>query len=62
MRDFIVCVEFVRGRDGRLEWWVFVHVDEGASAAQSAEAFWFGLVRSIKFDITDEFDDTRVQQ
>lgn len=22
----------------------------------------FGLVRSIKFDITDEFDDTRVQQ
>ena len=64
VRDFIVCVEFVRGRDGRREWWVFVHVDEGASAAQRRrEAFvWFGLVRSIKFDITDEFDDTRVQQ
>ena len=45
VRDFIVCVEFVRGRDGRREWWVFVHVDEGASAAQSAEAsrvVWLG--------------------
>jgi hypothetical protein len=33
------------------------------SPQRRREAFvWFGVVRSIKFDITDEFDDTRVQQ
>ena len=51
VRDFIVCVEFVRGRDGRREWWVFVHVDEGASAAQSAEASRGGLAWSVRLNL-----------